>query len=418
MPTGNPGQYGICTAWIINRPSSGTNKLHLSAGHCAIPTGSVLQFNVPQSQADCSWTNPSTNYQFAVDAATKISQYSGASDDYSVFWCHPNPNTNSTTFETQNFAFSLTNAAPTSGTVMEVSGYGADGTDTPNSGGSTSNCTCDTNGTTVTRNIIQQSDTGPYYGTNGNLAAYEVDSCPGNSGGPVWVVATGQATAIHHGGFCDTLNYNVGTLVTHPGLLSAIQTLSGTPQNDECNGAIQLFQGSNGPFGNQNATSSPPPWSCTSLGTRDLWYRYTPQSNGSCTFSTCAQMSNTFDTVIEVFDGTCGNLVSLACNDDTSSCSLSYLSTVTVAASASQTLYARVGGYNNSSGSFLVNITELPFSNPAPNISSISPTSTLVASSGRTLTINGSGFVSSSRVLGFGSPLTPATVSANQHSAG
>ncbi|MCB9882173.1 MAG: hypothetical protein H6834_10305 [Planctomycetes bacterium] len=119
---------------------------------------------------------------------------------------------------------------------------------------------------------------------------------------------------------------------------------------DECSQAMTILTGLSGPFSNQNATTSQPAWPC-GAGGNDLWYRYAALCNGMASISTCGLTQ--LDTVLEVFDGDCSSLASLACNDD-SSCGLQ--STVTFNVVAFRYYYFRVGGYASSRGSFVLNV--------------------------------------------------------------
>ncbi|MCB9882172.1 MAG: hypothetical protein H6834_10300 [Planctomycetes bacterium] len=120
---------------------------------------------------------------------------------------------------------------------------------------------------------------------------------------------------------------------------------------DECSQAMTILTGLSGPFSNKNATTSQPAWPC-GAGGNDLWYRYAALCNGTASISTCGLTQ--LDTVLEVFDGDCGSLTSLACNDD-SSCGLQ--STVTFNVVAFRYYYFRVGGFASSRGSFVLNVT-------------------------------------------------------------
>ena len=96
-------------------------------------------------------------------------------------------------------------------------------------------------------------------------------------------------------------------------------------QHDDCSGAIPVAQGLNGPFTNVGSTTSLPPWPC-GAGELDVWFVYVAPAAGQLAVDTCT--GTTYDSTLEVFDGTgsCGALVSLACNDD----SCGYQSAVTV----------------------------------------------------------------------------------------
>jgi len=93
------------------------------------------------------------------------------------------------------------------------------------------------------------------------------------------------------------------------------------PANDECAGAISLTSGANCNLTYANtigATSSMDPINCNGAGlsptSMDVWFSFvctsTEQSIGMVGY-------NAFDGVIELFSGSCGNLTSLGCADDT-----------------------------------------------------------------------------------------------------
>jgi len=124
------------------------------------------------------------------------------------------------------------------------------------------------------------------------------------------------------------------------------------PANDECSGAITLFEGLNGPYDNTNCTVG------SGWDGADLWFRYTTGVAGPLTISTCGQAN--FDTYIEVYSGTCGGLTSLGYWDD--QCSEQASATLTVAPG---NYYVRIGGkvslasygWFNEVGTFQVQVT-------------------------------------------------------------
>lgn len=144
---------------------------------------------------------------------------------------------------------------------------------------------------------------------------------------------------------------------TYTYTVTLIDAVGATP--DECSGATPLVNGTNGPFDNTTATTSAPAWPC-GPGTKDLWFSYNATAAGNLTATTCG-LAN-FDTVIEAFSGACGNLVSLGCNDDAPSCNLQSSLTVPVSPGL---VFLRVGGYNNLSGSFSIQVTGPQGSTPA-----------------------------------------------------
>lgn len=129
--------------------------------------------------------------------------------------------------------------------------------------------------------------------------------------------------------------------------------VQGPPANDECAQAITVQNGSNGPFTNVFANTSAQPWNCPLVGS-DVWFRYTGGGPGTLTVSTCGQAD--FDTVIEVYAGSCGALQSLGCADD--SCALLTTLSVQVPAGA---VYIRVGGYGGNTGNFTLDVNGPPF---------------------------------------------------------
>jgi hypothetical protein len=130
------------------------------------------------------------------------------------------------------------------------------------------------------------------------------------------------------------------------------------PVNDDCANAIPVYLGSNGLFSNFCANTSFA-WPCAAGGS-DVWFTF--QANCSCptTFQTCG---SSYDTAIEVFDGTfgCGGLVSLGCNDDNFTggpCYSTLQSWLTVPLNTGTTYYVRVGGFANRQGYFVLNISQ------------------------------------------------------------
>ena len=355
VPSSHPAAGRIdpigCSGWIINVPATGTDKLHLSAGHCF--SSGVLEFDVPASGANCGLVHPPASKQFAIDAASSMSVNGGPGNDYWVYRCFPNSTTGLTTYQTQAAAFTLAAAIPGGGTTLRNYGYGLDGTNT-NGGAAASSCSCP--GVNGQRNQVQQTHTGPLGALGGNSLTYAFDTCGGNSGSVVLNEATGQAVAIHtHGGCSAGGGNNSGTAITHPNLQAAITTMAGgtggVVPNDECASAIAVVDGINGPQSNVGATTSST-FACSASAGRDVWFRYVATCSGGTTFDTCSA-TRTFDTVIEVLSGTCGSLTSLGCNDD--GCSLG--SSLSVTLVAGTTYFVRVGGYGAQQGSFDLTIT-------------------------------------------------------------
>ena len=132
-------------------------------------------------------------------------------------------------------------------------------------------------------------------------------------------------------------------------------------QNDDCANALPLALGRHGPFVNTGATNSLPLWSCAPGGS-DLWFQFTPSCTGVYVFSTCPYQD--FDTVLELFEGTCGNLSLLQCNDDF--CALN--SQVQARLDAGTTFTLRVGGYAGRMGTFEIDILRTSGSGTFQNV--------------------------------------------------
>lgn len=338
-----------CTAWIIDAPSTGNDRCHLTAGHCLDGgTLTVLQFNVPASNADCSLNHPSANHQYAVNTSTMQFVNNGPGDDYGVFRAFPNPNTSQTTFQAQGAAFTLATSIPGNGTNLRITGYGTDGTSASNGSGANSSCTSCSNPNGA-RNQVLQTHTGNLTAQTSTMIEHQVDTCGGNSGSPILQESNGVAIGIHtHGGCTDPVgsSANAGTKVTAAGVIAAINAVCNAGGgNDECAGAVALVEGANGPFSNVGSTTSAPTWPCGNGGS-DLWFSYTADCTGTLTVSTCTGTG--FDTTLQIFSGGCANLSSLACNDD--ACGVQ--SRVQVAATVGTTFLIRVGGFGGATGTF------------------------------------------------------------------
>ncbi|MEZ6017183.1 MAG: hypothetical protein R3F49_18845 [Planctomycetota bacterium] len=116
---------------------------------------------------------------------------------------------------------------------------------------------------------------------------------------------------------------------------------------DECSGALPLGSGSTS-YSNFNATTSAPGWPCAAGGS-DIWYTFTAAG----TLVDIDTFGSSYDTALEAFDGSCANLVSLACNDDSGGGLQSMLSLSTI---PGQSYFLRVGGFNGDQGAGVLNV--------------------------------------------------------------
>ncbi len=145
-----------------------------------------------------------------------------------------------------------------------------------------------------------------------------------------------------------TLSSKITTVALAASLCAAAQA-----QNDECTTALTLVAGTPLAFDTGTATLSAEVWPCALNGGPDLWYSYTvPANTASFSVDTCG---TSYDTALEVFDGTCGALNPLFCNDD----ACGFQSQIQVAGvTVGQTYFIRVGGYNNATGPGTITLTE------------------------------------------------------------
>ena len=146
-----------------------------------------------------------------------------------------------------------------------------------------------------------------------------------------------------------------------PALLLSASALG---QNDECTGAIALTAGAQTVFDTSiSATLSAPAWPCATSGAADLWYSFTATTNGTVEFTTCG---SSYDTALEVFEGTCAALTSVGCNDD--ACGLQSTARV-FGATQGTTYYCRVGGWNGSTGPGVIVVNEVQPPQPTGSLS-------------------------------------------------
>jgi len=97
---------------------------------------------------------------------------------------------------------------------------------------------------------------------------------------------------------------------------------------------------------------------------RDVWYRFTPTADGYLSLSTCGLTA--WDTDIAVFTGSCGALVSIACNGDGPGCP-DFTSLVPEIPVTMGTEYRiRIGGWDSAQfGPGTLEVSYFPFAAPA-----------------------------------------------------
>ena len=121
--------------------------------------------------------------------------------------------------------------------------------------------------------------------------------------------------------------------------------------NDNCADALPLHFGVPFSMTTVNATSTGDPVpACASAG-KGVWFTFNSPITGPVHISTCG---SSFDTVLDVYTGTCGALTSIACNDDNGLSCSGVQASVSIDATANTTYYILAGGYNSASGELTI----------------------------------------------------------------
>jgi len=123
--------------------------------------------------------------------------------------------------------------------------------------------------------------------------------------------------------------------------------------NDDCATAAPVAFGPN-PIDNNFSTAGSTLSGC-GADQADVWYSFTVATAGDYRFETCGSL---FDTVLEVYTGSCGALVSQGCNDDT--CGTGSRVDV-LGLSAGDIVLLQVGGFGGAQG-----LGTLTVGNPPP----------------------------------------------------
>ncbi len=117
--------------------------------------------------------------------------------------------------------------------------------------------------------------------------------------------------------------------------------------NDSCSGAFPLLDGVYCTESTTNATDDGDSPCLDRTRTKGVWFIYVPMLTGKATVDTCP---SDFDTNLEVFTNACGALTSVACNEDSTSCSGYWQASCTFACTARTVYFIYAGGYNSQFG--------------------------------------------------------------------
>jgi hypothetical protein len=168
----------------------------------------------------------------------------------------------------------------------------------------------------------------------------------------------GERITIRVGSYKDTTTPGGGDIVLT--LHDANGDSITAPENDDYTDAVSISEG-DWHFTTDGATTdgvNHP--DCEVVGdggetAHDVWYRYIAPASGILTLSTCDQAA--YDTDLVLYEDTGSTLVFVACQDDTTGCSL-YTSTLEASVSAGSEYVFRVGGYEyGNSGAGILSVS-------------------------------------------------------------
>ena len=144
---------------------------------------------------------------------------------------------------------------------------------------------------------------------------------------------------------------------------------SGASAQDECATAPTLVDGVGQAFSTVTATQTLLPAVTDALCTgtflnwgtsQDVWFKWTAAEAGTAVFTTC--LTGSYDTSLVLYSGSCASLVAVACNGDITDFTgcQEYFSKITYAVTSGTTYYARIGGYNGTTGAGQIKVDFTP----------------------------------------------------------
>lgn len=202
---------GGCSAAIYN-----ANSLVVSAGHC-MGANMVIQFNVPQSNANCTINHPPANDQFPV--TTQISANAGAGADWAVMTSGTN-GLGQTAFDRFGEYRPIAAVVPSSGSA-DAWGYGV-----------TDECTL---------RQTQQHSSGAVLSLTGSSIRHTADTTCGNSGSSVLHNGEIIGIASHCSWTCPP-DGNTATRIDVPAFAAARASLEAVPEDVDVPGDYATIQ--------------------------------------------------------------------------------------------------------------------------------------------------------------------------------
>ncbi len=174
-------------------------------------------------------------------------------------------------------------------------------------------------------------------------------ACLGNQGSVSFSGSVGVPYKILVGGS----NKGTGNLMIRANVSPALI-------NDTCDGAIGMTAGVTYSQSTTTATTGGDPIpTCQTNFAKGVWYKFTATNSGIVSISTC---ESDFDTVLQVFTGTCGSLTPIidGCNNDNGPSCATNRASVSFAVSAATSYFILVGGRGGATGNLNIRGTITP----------------------------------------------------------
>ncbi|MBL9120825.1 MAG: hypothetical protein JNL80_13020 [Phycisphaerae bacterium] len=197
---GSGGGCGGCTAWLTSVGCA------LTAGHCGMASGGLIEFNVPASNSAGQPVASAPEDQYPVGNFYYAFQNGGVGFDWAMMDVGPNANTGLRAHWVQGY-FHLDPELSGDGTTLRITGCGVDNSPSGSQPGAC--CAWDDNGNCThagcnSTSLTVQTSTGPQTDSGSNFVRYAVDTEPANSGSPVIRTSTDFAVGIHTNGGCTS----------------------------------------------------------------------------------------------------------------------------------------------------------------------------------------------------------------------